>query len=273
MTDHENQAQTIARLVAAAQEPSIVDSTQIVLLPHDCGVESLERFQDAPNTHRGVARLGRVESFIEYVKAYKGDGAALYVNESPGGGALVIIDTIFDHRSKDQPRWERFGANFEVNPSRQYREWAGINGKSLGPDVFARFLHSNRNDVIEPQAGKLIEILRDIRGTAKVEFTEAVDEWTGAKSAMYAETIKLKGGKADVDVPTGFTIAIPVYDRQKTRVKINCFLRAEVIDGKVKFAMEMDLLEEIKEQVVDQLIKDVSEATQLGVFYGSAAHQ
>ena len=90
---------------------------------------------------------------------------------------------------------------------------------------------------------------------------------------MYAERIKLKGGAGDVEVPTGFSIAIPIYERQKNRVKINCFLNAEVVEGKVMFSYDMDQIEEIQETVVDTLIDEVVAETNLEAFYGSPALQ
>lgn len=269
MTDRHD-AEVIAELTTTAQGTREIDDTPFVTLPDNVRVESLEYLQVRPNAHRGHAIFERVESFIEYVNAFKTEASRLYVSEEVGH-ILPSIRCVIDDRLTDKPSWSAFTAGFAPQPSRQFQAWSKLNTVAQQPAMFANFLMRNRSDIFEPEAAKLIEILRDIRGTANVQFSEAIDNHTGARSHLYAESITLKGGKGDVEIPTGFTIHIPVYERQKSRVKLNCFLNAAVDDGKVRFAFEIDLLDEAIDMVIDNLVADVTKATGLAPFYGRPA--
>lgn len=257
-----------------ATEPQYVDDHPILVAPEDTLTLSLEKFGRQPIAHAGTGVFSRVESFIEYVQEFKTPPTKLYVNEPrsevPRDNFPSFL-ALFDDKLPSKPAWGRFSASFAVERSRQLSEWLRCDSKMLNPKVFAEFIHKNRLDVIDPDAAALIEILRDIKGTANVEFAEAVDAHTGAKSKLYAEKVTLKGAKSNVDVPTGFTIAVPIYRRQANRVRINCHLVAEVVEGKVLFSYEMDQVDEIVETVCDNLIDDVAKETQLKAYYGNPA--
>lgn len=266
-----NDTQTLLDALTASQETKFVGKKPLLVVPHAAELMSLERHMESPIAHSGNACMSRVESFIDYVNDFKTEHSRLYIIE--GSSGLPQMRCIFDDREKDVPSWSAFSVVFDPKYSRQLEAWSSWNGNWKRPDNFAKFLNTNRLDVVDPEAATLIEIIRDIRGTANVEFKEAVDEHTGAKNHAYAEKVTLKGGKNEVTVPTGFNIAIPIYERQRKRIRINCHLSAMVEDGKVMFCYEMDQFEEIRDVVIDELVTDVVAKTQVNAFYGTPAKQ
>lgn len=265
-------AKDIIEQALMAAEPKGVGPTKILVTPEGTQIKDLEALLERPLAHRGKAVLSRVESFIEYVNQFKGrcgGPSRLYVMKR--SRELPTLEVVFDDRSPDQTAWGRFKAFFSVIKSRQLEAWMGSNMSVMRAAEFATMIHRMRKDVVDPDSAHLVEILRDIRGTANVQFNEAIDQHTGAKSSLYAEKVKLKGGSKEVDIPTGFAIAIPIYERQAKRVKVNCAISAEVVEGKVLFSYEMDQIDEIIETVVDQLVDDVAKETDLAAFYGSPA--
>ncbi len=265
MASDENEFMDIMAASSCGSEQRDIDGHPVIVLNNAYSAVSLEKFLKAPLRSKGVNEMHRIESFVAFCDKHKGDDTALYIS----GGDFPSFTCIFDHSGKDEPRWQAHYARFLVKQSDQLSRWAMTDCREMPGKEFATFLERNRSDIIEPDAGKLLDIVRDIRGKANVEFAEAVDAQTGGKSIAYSEKILLKGGKDQMEIPASFRIAVPVYKRATSRTPLDCFLRFNIDEGKILLRYEIDLLGEVIEAVIDQLVEDTIKALDVPVYYGS----
>ncbi len=261
----DTEAEALAHMSSCESEVRHEDGLPYIVLHSSYNAVSLEKYRERPVRQKGFTRLNRVESFIDFGDSMKDEDTTLYI----GDGEFPTFQMIFDDFTKEKTSWQESGAAFKVEQSDQLTTWQRFNGAEMKPKDFANFIEKNRAVVITPDAGQLMDLIRDIRGKANVEFSEAIDSATGAKSIAYAEKITLKGGKnGDLEMPTGFRIGLPIYKRAETRTPIDCFLRFSIDEGKIMLRYELDLIEDIIEAVIDQLVDDVTKKLDVATFYG-----
>lgn len=267
MSDHRTEAETGFEHGMAAAEPVEIGGRKCYRMPNSMTFLDTEKLLPAPLANKGTTTLDRVESFVDFVNLMKSDPARLFI--TCDGRGFPSFAALFDPATKDDTSWQRHRATFDASMSKQLLAWVERDVMMGEPAKFADFLERRRSDIIHPDPATLLDMIRDLRGSASVDFSEVTDAKTGAKSVAYAERIKVEAGDKSLELPAMFRIAIPIYERQAVRIPVNCHLRLEVKEGKFKLRYELDLIDEIIEEVCDQLVDDTAKAIDLAPFYGS----
>lgn len=275
MSDKTTDAEVVADLASRQAKPTYIGGVPYVITENGQQINRLENILDAPVRNKGHLVCGRVESFIGMVNDRKGDTTQLRANMSDFDG-YPSIKAVINGRTKDQPSWEDDAVIYRFQRHEKLAHWSGHSKRPMTCREFALFVENNRADFVQrkdpaddPSTADLIEMARSIRGSSKVEFSEDIDEKTGARGAAYSETIKIKAGKGrDLEIPGHMTIAIPMFEGDLDRVTLVCVLRAAVSeDGKVQFHYNIEDLDEILEMAVNKAVNDISEKVEISPVY------
>lgn len=101
----------------------------------------------------------------------------------------------------------------QMSMSAQWKAWLSHNGELMDRDDFAEFIEFNAADVIDPDSATMLEIAQGFHATTSANFKNAQRLSSGQVSLQYEETIDARAGeKGDLEIPTTFTIEVPVFD-------------------------------------------------------------
>lgn len=257
------------------QELRTLDKVPFLILPDGYRAASLESFLHAPLAHKASVSCQRVASFIEMVKAFKTEATRGFIGqcEFSNDMSFARFTAVIDARQPGAPSWQRHSYEFSPYPSKRLMTWVNASNNPSSARNYALFIERHRRDVVTPQSADLLGIIRSIRGKANVEFSEEIDEHTGAGSHAYAESITLHGGKdGDLEIPGSFEIGVPIYENQGDDVGLRVILRPHVEDnGKVLFTHEIDQLDAAVEVFMKEIAMKIFEETGLSFLHATAS--
>jgi len=275
MSDNMTEAEVIERLVKDSMVPTSVGNMPILVGDRNrTDVMRLDHLLAAPLRNTGTMTVTAQESFNSVVHHRMGETTRLHVHNAGGDkSGDPKLEAIINGRTKVLPSWEDDRVVFRFVKTKEFEKWQGHSDVVMDCRSFAMFLEENRDSIEtinnSATAADIIDMARSIRGSAKVDFSETIDEVTGARGQSYNEAIKLqseKGGKT-LEIPGHFMIAVEVFDGDDERMPFTCVLRASVEEGKVKFRYKLDLADKVVKESLKKRIAQTAEALKLDPIY------
>lgn len=253
---------------------SEVDGHPLIITPPGWQVNDITaRLKTPTHIERGV-QFDHLDSFVEYVNAFKEAGTACWVCDVSKTEFSPRVTAYIDYHvpgrqlgdaEASQPRWCRHTAVFDVTPRPAWNEWFENDGKMMDQAAFADFLHLNRVDVIDPAGAELLEIIATLKATANGEYKNMVDEFTGSAEIIYTLKVNAQGGTVDrpLEVPKEFTVKLqPFYGCPELTLKAELRIRIPKRDGEklqigYRFYRLADELDQLCGAIVEQLKSDL----------------
>lgn len=220
-----------------------------------------------PRYTQQTVALQTTVSLADYVNRYKLPETTIFADI-----ANDRIDAIVDYHGPSQADHGAHRANMKLNRSEEWKLWAALHQKGLiGQLEFARFIEENANDVHAPEAGVLLDTVRDLQGHRKVNFIKAVR--TASDNENFEFTVdneaKTKGG---IEIPNKFVIRIPVYFCEPP-VEINAFLRWKIDPeaGGLSLGIALNRPEFVRQEEFQRIVREIGDATERPVVFGTLA--
>lgn len=277
----ENHAETIASLtlsaVAAQQVPQIKtldDGRTFIFQPTG---EGRYEFEDITMTN-GVAPLPAHDvhqrltvqtagSMIAYINRFKNSDTVLFADigknrfdcaidyheaptandPSPEAGAAeagaVAATPAISVKAGAKLLVHR--AVLQLDFSEQWKVWTTANERVMSHLAFSKFIEENAEDIIEPAGTSLLEIVNDLRAVGNRTVNSSVRNGVLEKFEFKND----KGVVSDkaVEIPSTFTLYIPVYFGAR-QIPIKAFLRRDVDDdGLLKLSIKLNRLETVRQ--------------------------
>lgn len=160
-------------------------------------------------------------------------------------------------------------ATLTLQPSEEWKTWTGQNGKMVSQLEFARFIEENSPDIVTPTGADLLEIARDFHAVRAAEFRQIVRTDSDNERLEFSDGTVAgasSGGKM-VDVPTTFTIAIPVYFGEPKVTLVARFRWAQEQTG-LKLGLKLDRLENVRQAEFRRIMNDLADKTGFPAFFG-----
>lgn len=160
-------------------------------------------------------------------------------------------------------------ATLSLQPSEEWKIWTAASGKMVSQLEFARFLEENRPDIVRPTGGELLEIARDFHAVRNADFRQIVRTDSDNERLEFIDETKAgttSGGKM-VDVPTEFTISIPVYMGEPAVELVARFRWAQEGTG-LKLGVKLDRLEHVRQAEFKRILTDMGERTGFPAYMG-----
>lgn len=276
--------------LASVQEPGTGLEALVVVRPNG-SVDSLsdEVFNDyrkAPKRKTGIAKLTRIESFVDHVNYHKGGTSVLFANDDL---TQPRISAVLDYHGQDAPAFGQHRASFTFPLSKEWQAWRDGNGKKMGLVDFAEFLEDRFVDVEHVEdvnllnediqslvkkdgasrlasPSRLLELSRGLSIRENAAVKEARNLASGEGQIVFETSHTDDDGKP-IDIPTLFIITIPLFARGDY-YRIAARLRYRVRGG-LQFWYELWKYDDVFEQAYLEACEQAKDNTKLPLFFGS----
>lgn len=270
-TETVTDAAVVAELARVATVPQLLKSEEgrEFLLSHkDIAVSDVSDqhglFLHKPSYIKQGVLLQTTVSLVDYVNRFKLLETTVFADISKDR-----MEAIIDYHGAPGPDHKAHRAFFALQKSQEWLAWTGFAQGVVGQLPFARFLEENAMDVSTPDAGSLLDVIRDLHALRKVRFDKAVRTPSNNEDFQYTveNEAKTKGG---VELPHSFELRIPVYFDEPP-IFIKAFLRWEINpeEGGLKLGIKLHRPEYVRQAEFQRIAFDISEKTDRPVIYGN----
>jgi uncharacterized protein YfdQ (DUF2303 family) len=196
--------------------------------------------------------LQNADALVDYVKSFKSEASLLFADMQTS----TIVAAI-DYHAVDKPALVKHKATLSVPFSEEWKIWSGISGQ-LHPQLeFARFVEENAPDIKAPDAGTLLESVRDLQARRNVNFIKAVRTETDNESFEFTDSTEART-KGDIELPTKFLLNIPVYFGEPPG-EVQAFLRWRLDESQLKLGIKLHRAEHIRQAAFKLIVTNVVE--------------
>jgi uncharacterized protein YfdQ (DUF2303 family) len=264
-----NEAGTIAELaVRAAGAPQVVSTPggrEFLLRPHGYTHEDVTPRNKLdvlmPKLIEQGVTLQNAEALIAYLERYKGETSMMFADVEKNR----IVGAI-DYHAPDKAALIKHRAVLDLPYSEEWKTWSAIDG-TLKPQLeFARFIEENAPDIKAPDAGTLLDAVRDLQAKRSVNFIKAVRTASDNENFEYNDTTEART-KGDIELPTKFVLGIPVYFGDPA-TEVQAFLRWRLDEGNLKLGIKLHRAEFIRQAAFNLIVTNAAERTGLLAVFG-----
>ena len=290
------EAEAVSNLALAAQgvvkvEVLEVDGTHYIFTENAAG--GVDRHRIVPTDDYGhiLAKPSRIrqgvtvetaDSLVNYVRDFKVDGTRLFASISTNvilavldyheGRTTAVADLGAEHSVGADDEGKADHADHTVTLRLPYSEewgtWTGQDQKLMSQLDFARFIQENGVDILSPDRGDLLDIVRDLRGTRKKKFTGDLNLNGGDTSFEYEDRAEVSA-KDSVAIPDAFTLRLPVFFGGEL-VELQAQLRHDVTqEGELKLGYKLLRRESVRQATFKAVVQDVADRSGAPAVYGT----
>lgn len=225
------------------------------------------------------------DSFIAYVNEFKRPISRIFAEpgflsahskpvikavldyHNPRGSHLSLpTDTTSESliETAPQPEYATHIATYEPRYSDQWKRWTQACAEPLAQVEFAELIEECREDINNPLAAELLDIVRTFKASKKVSYDSVVYRRDGSVKLEYNDHVDKVG--SSVNLPEQMTLGIPVYYRG-TMFAVGLFIRFKVNSG-VAFNLKMDRADRLEDEAFTELARAIAEATGVPLHIG-----
>ena len=222
---------------------------RFAIVPEGHTVVDLNKFiPDGPVRVEREARIDDVGDFIAYVQRFSTLESTIYFDME----ALSFL-AVLDHDSPALPGTGLHRACCKLKPTPVFNIWAAAHGKYMGQDEFAEWLEEQEVYVLEPDAATVLEAVRALRLSSKVEFQRIVNDASGAVSMIYEDDVRQTG---TICLPSVLVVPLQVF-HGAAPVNVQFLLRYRLSGGRVALGVKAPSLQSLQRQQVDAVFNRV----------------
>lgn len=264
-----NEAETIAQLaVRAASGPQVVSTPggrDILLKPpgftHEDVTPSNKLDVLMPKLIEQGVTLQNAEALVAYLDRYKGETSIMFADVERNR----IVGAV-DYHGPEKATLVKHRALLDLPYSEEWKIWTGIDGVLKPQLEFARFIEENAPDVKAPDAGTLLDAVRDLQARRSVNFIKAVRTASDNENFEYNDITEART-KGDLELPTKFVLNIPVYFGDPP-TEVHAFLRWRLDEGNLKLGIKLHRAEHIRQAAFSLIVTNAAERTGLLAVFG-----
>lgn len=210
------------------------------------------------------------QGFVDYVKNHGKTGRVEIWADLPANSVVAVLDGHFrgaggSGKQDETAGWGVHRASFKLQTSPEWLLWRAIDKLDIDQTKFAEFLDDNLQDVVEPDAATLMEMVSKLTVTTGVSFSSAITLSSGETKLVYIEDQQQKG---DLKLPRTITIGVspflglPAY-------RISARLRYRINSQKVTFKLLLDRPHIVERDAFAGVLQAITEGTGLMVYHGT----
>lgn len=223
----------------------------------------IESREDVPRRQTGNTWLRTSDSFCEFVERGFVEGTTICF-ASLGESTFTAI---FNYQGPaGMPGWADRTANLTLEYTTEWKRWIKADRTKFSQLELADFFDANLDNIVEPDAASIVEMLTALKVKRKAEFHSAVDQNTGFTNVQYTENTSGEAVKGSLDFFGKFTIGVAPFSGSDP-YSVKCSLRFNIDNDnnlRVFFTLiNSDLVEEAAFDV--ERDKVLTAMTELGV--------
>lgn len=262
---------------AAGQSRSnvqVVDDHPFAIVAQHGGgedVQSLEHLLVRPLRKKGTVRIQDERSFVLYVNAHKVPGSSIFADPD----ARLVVGVLDHHTPEIEgapglPGWGEHRAILQLDKTPEWKAWLQVNRKAMKQGEFAEFLEDNVGDVLSPDGADLMEVVTQLKGLKKVEFTGGVNLSNGEFDLSYSEEVtSTTSRKGKVTVPERLTLKLPLFRNDFPR-EVRARFRWRLNEGQISFVVVLDKPEKAEDDAMAEIMTRIKGSVAIEVLTGKA---
>jgi uncharacterized protein YfdQ (DUF2303 family) len=207
--------------------------SRVVAIPEKSRVESLERFQAAPDRIKHKAVLNSSEAFAAYVNRFKTAETSVYL--SLGGHGNAHFMAVLDHHGVGAPSWGEHKALFVPKFSLEWLAWKALHKDGpFNQAALVAFVEDHYSDLHEPSPAAMLTAVQKFEAVEKHTYHSAVNLDNGNVSITYQKD----GATRKVEFPHTLRLWIPVLENEANRF-LDGRLRYRTAEGSIAFTFQL----------------------------------
>lgn len=203
---------------AAGREPVILIEDKLVAFVTD-GEQQVhqvdlrefeEKYADRPRRVTGSVQLKDADSFVEYCKRHRDDGATTVWSNVEQGSVTAVFN---DHAEDGDAGFGDHRATLRVQDSPDWKHWLNNNGKMLPQAEFAEHIEDGAASIVDPDAASMLELAQSFQAATKVDFESGDRLQSGEVKLTFKETTTARAGQTgSIDIPTMIELNLQVFE-------------------------------------------------------------
>lgn len=258
-----------------AEVKTLANGSEVVVVPAGSTVQTLSKPPHAPlPTRLSVRRVFHDgDSFARYVGRYKQPGSQLIADIDDAKVVAVIdypdeVDAEFSAEAVPVaiPSREHI-AEWPVRYSEAFDAWNAINAMLLPQADFLRFLEENVSEVVQPDAARILELVKDFSAVKTDKFESSKRLQNGDAALVYITETNVKQG---LEVPQKLKLLMPIYHGEEA-IAFEAWFRYRIQNGQLLLGIEFHRIEPIKQAAFRAAVARTFDTAGLDAFYGEAS--
>jgi uncharacterized protein YfdQ (DUF2303 family) len=241
-------------------------SGSFVIVPEGMTVKDIPNQEWIGNHVRQSIALVHPGSLSEYLNTYKDCDGRTAIFADPENSVITAI--LNYHEAGAVNRCDH-RATLKIPFDETYARWAKMDGVATDQVDFARFLEEHAIDIVEPDAGSIVEIARSLEVSTAIDFKRAVNLSNGNVQIQYVEqdSTRVNGS---FEIPKAITIRTPVYFGGDPE-PVKFYFRYIARQGSLKFRLDMHRRTYVEREAFLKISGSIGDATFVPVYLGRAA--
>jgi len=284
VNDNKPEAAVVAELAKQSVQPLLNPeqakaAAPIIVWPNGQRVDSLEKYQATPVRKRADVKVKDHDSFIDYVKRHQEPGTILFGDLSTEGASFTAVidyhlpnaDPAASDFKPGTPGWAAHKCTLALQHSPEWQAWAEKDGEVFDQAEFAQFLEENRLDIVEPEAGQIIDIAKSLEATTGSKFESAIRLDNGDRKFKYEQQTTAKAGeRGELTIPEKLKLKLPVFVNGP-EFPLEAFFRYRLQNGGLVLFYNIIRPHKVIEAAVEASRQAIEGETKLQVHHGSVS--
>jgi uncharacterized protein YfdQ (DUF2303 family) len=251
--------------------PQKISGTNAVVIDGGQRVHSLFEQDDALKAQAGWVKAESLASFAKYANDHALEESAVFASLEQNR-LEAIID--WNNPQGAVGGMARHRCQLELKFTPNWLAWFSLNGKQIAQVAFAEFIEEHLDDVIDPAAATLLEVVTTLSGKRNVNFKNVVRLGNGDTGIQWEETTQAKAGETgELAIPSEITLELPIYRgcEVETTFRIRTLFRYRIHDGRLAFEIKMLGIEQIRDDAFKAVLEELGKVLAEGIplFSGS----
>lgn len=209
---------------AAGREPVVLIEDKLVAFVTD-GEQEVhqvdlrefeERYADRPRRLAGRVTLKDADSFVEYCKRHRDDGATTLWSSVEAGSVTAVFNDHAENGGEADGGKPGFGDHrgvLLVQDSPDWMHWMKNNGKLIPQAEFAEHIEDGAASIVDPDAASMLELAQSFQANTKVDFESGDRLQSGEVKLTFKETTTARAGETGhIDIPTMIELNLQVFE-------------------------------------------------------------
>lgn len=256
MTQEATELMQAARdLAGQMMEPVMLDGSEtgLMLVHKDFKVEDLEKFLDNPVRTRENVAIGDMESLIAYTGKFQGDRTLCFALPDRIGAVL-------DYHTSDSPSWGTHIVQYAYEETLEWKDWIAKNEQPFGQLELGEFIEDHMDNIVEPQAARLLEVVTSFQELRSANLTSAVNTQNGMVKLTFLEDNK----QGDVLLPSEIKLGIAPF-KHGPSYEVRAKVRYRVTGPAVKIWYKLNRPDKVKDDAIKSFRDTYAEKSGLKV--------
>lgn len=211
-----------------------------------------------------------VKALIAYVNRFKDSGTQIFADER-AGTVTAILDYHLEAEAGSEPNNCAHVAVFTAEPSPEWKEWKGLDGRPQQQEKFAEFIENQAPFIVRPDAATMLEIASSFQAASSASFSKAIRLDNGQVQLQYVENINGQAGpKGALAVPKDFDVMLRPYVGCSPTV-VQARFRYRIEGGRLSLWYDLFRADDILRETFDVILARVNDEVGIAPYIGAAA--